>query len=291
MEKALGSLGEACRESEIAFFGGSFTAIDREYMLNLLEATREYIDSFSGIRISTRPDYIDNDILNLLKKYNVTTIELGAQSTDDNVLALNRRGHTFDDIIKASDLIKASGFNLGLQMMTGLYGADFDTDYKTALDFVSMQPQCVRIYPTVVVKNTQLADYYSEGKYVPYTLEQSVELCSRLLGLFEDNNIDVIRVGLHYSDSLAESDLAHNYHPAFKELCENNIFRVKLLSALSGYSPCDITITVNSGSVSKLIGQKKSNINMLNQLGFRAEIVKDSRLKKYELLINIKDNR
>ncbi len=276
-------MGENTRNAEIAFFGGSFTAIDREYMLSLLEAAKPYINSFKGIRISTRPDYIDDDILILLKKYNVTTIELGAQSMRDEVLAANSRDHTAHQVREAFKLIKSYGFNAGLQMMTGLYKATPELDMLTAKEFVKLNPDCVRVYPTVVIKDTELAGLFKSGEYNPYTLEESVELCADILKLFYDNNIDVIRVGLHYSDSLVKNSLFDNYHPAFKELCESKILFDNVKNQLTDYK--NIKIYVNPASVSKLVGQKRSNIIELDSLGYSVSVDKDPSLLKYEVRV------
>jgi len=281
-------LGDNSVNYEIAFFGGSFTAIDREYMISLLEAVKPYISRFKGIRISTRPDYIDDEVLSVLKVYGVTTIELGAQSMDDNVLSANNRGHSSQDVINASRLIKSYSFNLGLQMMTGLYKSSFESDYNTALEFVKLKPDCVRIYPTVIMKDTALADLYHNGEYAPYALDDSVSLCSQIMMLFDDNNIDVIRVGLHYSDSLINGSLGGNYHPAFKELCENKIFLDKILKSIINTDYKDIIVTVNPASVSKLIGQNRSNIRALEEMGINIIIEKDKNLNKYDIFI--KDN-
>ena len=276
-------MGENTRNAEIAFFGGSFTAIDREYMLSLLEAAKPYINSFKGIRISTRPDYIDDDILILLKKYNVTTIELGAQSMRDEVLAANSRGHSARQVREAFKLIRSYGFNAGLQMMTGLYKATPELDMLTAKEFVKLNPDCVRVYPTVVIKDTELAGLFKSGEYKPYTLEESVDLCADILKLFYDNNIDVIRVGLHYSDSLVKNSLFDNYHPAFKELCESKILFDNVKNQLTDYK--NIKIYVNPASVSKLIGQKRSNIIELDSLGYSVSVDKDPSLLKYEVRV------
>lgn len=278
-------MGENTLNSEIAFFGGSFTAIDRQYMISLLDATKPYINNFAGIRISTRPDYIDEEILNLLKKYNVTTIELGAQSMDNAVLKANNRGHSREDVAQASNLIKSKSFNLGLQMMTGLYMATYNSDLETAKAFIDLKPDCVRIYPTVVMKNTELGRLYQENLYTTYSLEDSVALCSELIVMFEDNNIDVIRLGLHYSDSLVENSLSDSYHPAFKELCENKIFLDKILAQLKNLNSNEIILTVNPKSHSKLVGQNKANINKLTDMGYSIKILRDSSLKKYDVIV------
>ena len=213
-------------KSEIAFFGGSFTAIERSYMLMLLETAYKYVKngSFAGIRISTRPDCIDEDVLGILRQYGVTSIELGAQSMCDDVLEKNMRGHTAKDVGTASSLIKEYGFSLGLQMMTGLYGSSREKDIYTAREIAALSPDTVRIYPTVTIKNTVLGQLFESGEYVPDTLSESVDLCAFLLKFFMRNNIEVIRLGLHYSEELERDMLSDNYHPAFKELCENKLF-------------------------------------------------------------------
>lgn len=259
--------------AEIAFFGGSFTAIDRGYMLSLLDATVPYIDRFKGIRISTRPDCIDDEILTILKGYNVTSIELGAQSMSDSVLSANDRGHTSSDVYTASSLIKSYGFSLGLQMMTGLYKSDELTDIDTAKQFISIKPDTVRIYPTVILKDTALERLYTIGEYIPWDLDTSVDLCSKLLCMFNDAGINVIRLGLHHSDSLETNRVAGVYHPAFRESCESKIMLDKLLSLLDGRDKDSIyTVLVNKCSVSKLIGNKKSNLNRLYELGYNIKI-------------------
>lgn len=281
-------MGENSKNAEIAFFGGSFTAIDREYMISLLNATKDYIDRFFGIRISTRPDYIDNEILKILKSYNVTSIELGAQSMDDVVLNANNRGHSAFDVIKSSKLIKDYGFSLGLQMMTGLYMSDTQKDFETAKSFIALNPDTVRIYPTVIMKDTDLADYYLNKKYIPYTLDQSVDLCAKLILMFEDAGINIIRLGLHYSDSLIENSYGDNYHPAFKELCENKIFFDKFISIVnkSDFVKEKFNVFINKNSLSKFLGQKKSNYTAFSSMGYKFEIKFDNSLSKYGLYIN-----
>ncbi len=254
-------------------------------MRSLLNAVKPYINNFKGIRISTRPDYIDEHVLNILKNYGVTTIELGAQSMDDEVLIANNRGHSSKDVVNASMLIKSNDFKLGLQMMTGLYKSTPESDLNTANEFIRLKPDCVRIYPTVIMKDTKLADLYTSGEFIPYTLEDSIDLCSRILLMFEQNNIDVIRVGLHYSQSLIDGSLGGNYHPAFKELCENKLFLNKILKSINNYKTKDIIVTVNSSSVSKLIGQNKSNIRILSEMGYTVRIKRDKCLGKYEIKI------
>ncbi len=242
-------------------------------MLSLLNAAEPFLKNFKGIRLSTRPDCINDEILILLKNYNTTTIELGAQSMSDEVLIANKRGHTVDDVIKSSLLIKEFGFNLGLQMMTGLYKSTPEDDLYTADEFIKLKPDCVRIYPTVVMRNTELEALYNSGLYKPYSLDVSVKLCS-----------DVIRVGLHYSDSLKENDVAGNYHPAFKELCESEIFYQKIKSSINDSN--NHIVYVNPKSLSKAIGQNRNNILKLENQGLRIKFKTDNDLKKYDIRIN-----
>ena len=266
LDKAASDLGERTKNAEIAFFGGSFTAIDRTYMLSLLDATKKFRDKFCGIRISTRPDYID---------------------MSDDVLFANDRGHSAESVFKSSELIKSYGFSLGLQMMTGLYKSDIQKDLYTAETFVKINPDTVRIYPTVIMKDTKLAELYLNGEYTPYSLEKSVSLCSKLIELFEKNNIKIIRLGLHYSDSLVNNSYGDNYHPAFKELCENKLFYDKFIEKAKDFPDLNEikTVVINSKSLSKFLGQKRSNVNKLNELGYNFSVCFDDSLQKYELYL------
>lgn len=275
--------------SEIAFFGGSFTAIPFKYMISLLEAAKPYIDGgfFGGIRISTRPDCIDEEILNTLKGYGVTSIELGAQSMDDDVLIINRRGHTSEDVVRASRLIKERGFSLGLQMMTGLMG---DTDEKcldTAKKIIGLKPDTVRIYPTIVLENTPLADSMKKGEYRAQTLCDAVKLCSKMLLMFKEKNIKVIRLGLHSGGNVDEGYLGGAYHPAFRELCEGYIYLEKMLARLTGLSKDrQYVIEVPVNSLSKAKGQQKRNEKALLKNGFQCKIKGSSFLSDYDILIS-----
>lgn len=278
MEHGAAHLRENCKNAEIAFFGGSFTALDKPYMLELLETARKYIPKFKGIRISTRPDCIDDAVLTLLQQYHVTAIELGAQSMDNRVLQANTRGHTADDVVQASKLIKQYGFSLGLQMMTGLYQSNVHTDWETAKALVRLQPETVRIYPTVIMKHTRLETLYHSGEYVPESFDATVDLCAGLLQLFEENQIKVIRLGLHHSESLEQDMVAGNYHPAFRELCESRILYHKIIETINknGIPKGHINVYINPKSVSKLVGQKKENIHKLHDLGYHAHIIQNT---------------
>lgn len=283
------SLGDKTRNSEIAFFGGSFTAINRNYMVSLLEAASPYIKSgrFAGIRISTRPDYIDEEILSLLKEYGVTTIELGAQSMDDRVLMLNGRGHTAKQVEDASKLIHSKGFTLGLQMMTGLYGDTAEGAVKTAEKLAALKPENVRIYPTIILRSTELGDRYLKGEYKTLGLNETVDLCAGLLDFFESKGITVIRLGLHASPQLERDMLSGPWHPAFGELCESRRFLNKIVQYinLNGIHKKSITIKVNPKDVSIAIGQKKTNIKKLAASGYDVKVKPDCEVKQKSFII------
>ena len=263
-------------EYEIAFFGGSFTAIDRQYMISLLEAAGEYVknSSVKGIRISTRPDAIDEEVLEILKGYGVTSIELGAQSMDDEVLKANLRGHTSADVENASRLIKEYGFELGLQMMTGLY---LDTDEKaiqTAQKIIDLAPATVRIYPTAVLKGTYLARLLEDKVYKAQTVDDAANLCTTLVPMFENAGIKIIRLGLHSSSELKKNIVAGAFHDSFGEIVKSRF----MLNRILKYPPDDYEIFVNSKSVSQLKGQQKRNIYFLMEAGYNIKVTVNDRV-------------
>ena len=284
---ALKNIG--CNEGEIAFFGGSFTAIDKAYMTELLDRAYKYVNKglFSGIRISTRPDCISREILDILKSYGVTAIELGCQSMNDRVLELNTRGHTENDINNAAALIREYGFELGVQMMTGLYGDSDAGALETAKKLISLSPDTVRIYPTIVLEGTKLSEFYRKGEYIPQGVDEAAELCKKLLIMFEQKGIKVIRLGLHSGGNVEEGFIAGPYHPAFKEICESKIYLDNVLSELERQkiSQGKIEITVGSSFVSMLTGQKKTNILKLNEMGYEIKIVQNKEYEKYKVTV------
>ncbi|MBQ7638053.1 MAG: radical SAM protein [Clostridia bacterium] len=276
---------------EIAFFGGSFTAINRDIQKMCLETAAPYLENdFSGIRISTRPDCINEDELRFLKDHGVTAIELGAQSMDADVLIKNERGHTPEHTVNASRLIKEFGFSLGLQMMTGLYGSSDEKDVYTAKKFVELKPDTVRIYPTTVLEGTKLARLYRTGEYVPPALQKSVSLCARLLKMFNDNGIRVIRLGLHSGGDVEKNYVAGAYHPAFRELCEGEIYKTAVSLLLEGMPKGEYTVLVPPGEVSKTAGQKKSNINYFRDSGYMIKIRESDKTEKYRPALLRKEN-
>ncbi len=289
-ETALKS-GKDLSGGEIAFFGGSFTGIDRAYMDELLDAAYEYVKNgfFKGIRVSTRPDYIDDEILIHLKKYGVTAIELGCQSVDDEVLRLNGRGHTAKDIREACSLIERHGIELGVQMMTGLYG-DSDRGAKTtAKCLAGLKPKTARIYPTIVLEGTYLAELYEEGKYVPQTLDEAVELCSELLMIFGEKGVKVIRLGLHSGGNVEEGYIAGPYHPAFAELCKSRIYFKKTMEAFRerGIDGGAVSVEVSSKYISQFLGQKKGNISKFAEAGYTVRAVPRDGFNEYDIVVNV----
>lgn len=283
-------LAKACEnlpegEAEIAFFGGSFTAIGRDYMTALLEQAYPYVNGgkVCGIRCSTRPDCIDRDVLNVLKSYGVTAIELGAQSMDNAVLAANNRGHTAENVYNASALIKEYGFELGLQMMTGLYLSTPEKDIETAEKIAEIKPNTVRIYPTVILKGTRLGELYKSGEYMPYSFETAAEICADMLEMFERKGIRVIKLGLHASETVEADMLGGFYHPAFREICEGILFRREIEKQVKSGGKYIVYTAPNA--VSKAAGQKKCNIKYFSEKGINIKIMQDKSLKNREIIV------
>ena len=253
------------RNAEIAFFGGSFTAIERGYMRSLLAAASEELDKggFSGIRLSTRPDCIDDEVLGELKAAGVAVVELGAQSMRDEVLERSGRGHTADDTRRAAELIKAHGIRLGLQMMTGLPGDDDDGALYTAEELVKLAPECVRIYPTVVLKNTALERMYERGEYKPQTVEEAVSLCVKLVRVFDAAGVKVIRLGLQRTESCESDVVAGAWHPAFGELVYGELKYEDMRRFFLENPPekgAVYAVSCGGGNASVYVGQKRGNL-------------------------------
>lgn len=281
--KAKGSKNFDSKTAEIAFFGGSFTAINRNYMTELLKAAERYVKdgTVKGIRISTRPDAIDSEILTLLKEHHVTSIELGAQSMNDRVLRMNNRGHTAGDVERASRLIREYGFELGLQMMTGLYGDSDSSAIKTAERLIALQPDTVRIYPTIVLKDTDLAALYADNIYNPQTLDGAITLAAKLYKMFTENGIRVIRLGLHSIEENAY--IAGPWHPAFSELCQSQIMLTGVLSRLQEKGKYNIKVA--KPAVSKMTGQGRKNIVFLKSRGYDCKVSPDEKLSGLDFSI------
>lgn len=254
--------------TQIAFFGGSFTGIQKDEMIQYLGICSKYIESgkVEGIRISTRPDYISTEILDILKRFKVIAIELGAQSLDDEVLFCSARGHNRLDVINASNLIRKYDFELGLQMMLGLPGDTIEKSLYTANEIVRLGAHTTRIYPTLVITETHLEQLYYSGQYLPLSIEEAVKWSKEVLKVFLKNNIKVLRVGIHPSKDLDSGSklLAGPYHKSFKELVLTEIWYDRILKEINKKSEL-LRIIVPVNEVNYAIGYNSRNKERLEQ--------------------------
>ncbi len=256
---------------ELAFYGGSFTAIDKKKQEELLAAAADFVYEGNSIRLSTRPDCIDTDTLHMLKSYGVETIELGSQSMCDDVLLKSGRGHLAADTERASALIKDASFTLILQMMTGLPGDTREKAIYTAEKIAACRPRGVRIYPTVVVRDTPLYDMWRRGEYREHTVEEAAEWCSEIVPYFENRGIEIVRLGLNPSEELSGGAAAAGaYHPAFGQIVYSKIMLDKISAAITGDTRGRrAVIGVSPGGISTAVGQKRGNINcLMEKFGF-----------------------
>ena len=205
------------KNKEIAFFGGSFTCLEREQMSELFQKLSPYLDDKTYFRISTRPDAISEEILGFLKVNRVNTIELGIQSFSDAELIASKRGYDGKTAIEACQLIKTYDFNLSVQLLIGLPKADMNTYTESMQRLIEIKPEYVRLYPLLVLKDTELATMYKQGDYTPLSVEEAVEICSYFLNECKKNNIKVIKIGLH-ADISKDSLVAGPYHANLGEL-------------------------------------------------------------------------
>ena len=266
----LETIPESNQELEVAFYGGSFTAIDRDIQKELLGVANEYKSKglIDRIRLSTRPDCIDNDVLELLNDNGVDIIELGVQSLEQDVLDKSNRGHSKADVYNAVNLIKESNFILGLQMMLGLPGDNEERSIYTAKEIIRLKPDFVRIYPTLIVKDTYLETLYFEKKYKPLSVEQAVDISSIILMLFEYADINVIRIGLQPTENICSESgevIGGPFHPSFRQLVESKIYGLILdeFFETRRIVGCDIKIDINKKEVSNIVGQKSINIKTI----------------------------
>lgn len=250
---------------EIAYFGGSFTAINRDKMVALLEIAQPYINcgKVESIRISTRPDAINEEILNILSAYHVKTIELGIQSMSDHVLTACRRGHTSADSVNACKMIVSHGFVLGGQMMVGLPESTVEDETETARTIVSLGAKEARIYPTVVFRDTELCTQTETGAYAPLTLSDAIERSCNAMEIFERADVKLLRIGLCESDGLHNGAIVGGaFHPSMGELCRSEYYYRRFTETLNRL-PClwgkALVISVASGRLSAAIGQHKCN--------------------------------
>lgn len=259
---------------EIAFYGGSFTAIDLSIQESFLAEAFRYMSDgrISQIRVSTRPDCISEENLSMLWNYGVRTIELGVQSLNDEVLRASCRGHDASCVLQASALIKDMGFILGIQTMTGLPGDTKETCLETAEKVIQIAPDIVRIYPVLVIKGTELERQFQNGLYKPQSIEEAVELCAQLLEMYESNHIKVIRIGLQATDQIRDGSgsdvVAGPVHPAFRQLVESRLMLGRIEAAIvkQGLAGAGrVTIQTGKTNISNVIGQNRSNIQYLQE--------------------------
>lgn len=291
IEDALSTVSEET-EAEIAFFGGSFTGIEYSLMVRLLEIGYSYVKSgrVKSIRCSTRPDYIDEKILDTLSKYGVKVIELGLQSSNDCVLEKSKRGHDFEAEIKAVKMIKDRGFSLVGQMMIGLPSSTLETELETARFICKCGADGARIYPTVVFRETELCHMAECGDYLPLSLEEAVTRTAEVLKIFYAEKVKVIRIGLCASENLSspEAYYAGPNHSALGELCENRVFYSLISEQLKNMNPLNnssVTVFVPSGALSKAIGQNKNNkLRLISEFSLSSlHFVEDLGLSEHQI--------
>lgn len=298
IENYLKSIDKENAQIEIAFFGGSFTAIEEERQEELLQVASEFVKSgqVESIRVSTRPDAIDKKILKRLKKYKVKTIELGVQSSNNYILKRINRGHTFEDVKRAAKLIRWNGFRLGVQMMVGLPESTTIDEINTAKELIKLKPKMVRIYPVLVIKNTPLEKELEKGTYKPLTVVQAVEVCKEIVRLFHDKNIDIIRIGLQPTDEISEPGseksevVAGPYHPAFRQLVESAMWYDAIVGKIKrlNVKVKEVEVTVNPVDANNVIGHKKENVKNLKELyDLNLVLKQDSKMKQGKSKIEI----
>ncbi len=267
IKKYLSAIPESVEKIEIAFFGGSFTAIDEHEQIEYLSAVSSFIENgiIHSVRISTRPDYIDKNKLDILKKYHVETVELGVQSFSDEVLIASGRGHSAEHVFNAVSLLKEYGFRVGIQLMPGLPSDSYERSIMSAVKTVELMPDDVRIYPAVVLKDTEMEKLYLENKFTPLSLEGAVDLCSVMYGMFVENGINVIRMGLHPMDLSGGNVVAGPYHEALGFLIKSRFRRgileeiiknsIEMIGRSVGFS-----LLIPDKMKEEFIGMRKENI-------------------------------
>lgn len=285
IQKYLTTLPDEKAHIEIGFFGGNFTGIPEADQRAYLTIAQHYIDKgcVHSIRLSTRPDYISVDVLNLLKEFTVTTIELGAQSMDEGVLIKSGRGHTAQDVIDSSKLIIQSGFNLGLQIMLGLPGDTLEKSLDTAKQIVLLKPRDIRIYPTLVIKGTELAELYKEGEYEPLSLETAVLWTKEIYRIFQEVKLNIIRVGLHPAEELTDSKslIAGPFHQSFRELVLTELWKDRFLEKLEFTKSKSLIVYVAPQELNHAIGYSRSNLKLLEEKYEAVKIKTDQKLINY----------
>ena len=281
---------------EVAFYGASFTALDFGYQKEILRTVQETFEKHTGrshkdslkIRISTRPDCIKKEeLLDLKIRFNVYLIEIGVQSMDDTVLSLSKRGHTRKDTMKAAREIAKLGLELSCHQMIGLPGSSVGKDVETAMEIVKLKPSYIRIHPTLVLKGTQLDTFYREGKYTPLTLEEAVDTTEKVVRLYREAGVNIIRIGLHPSELLTKNIVAGPWHPAFRELVEGRYLMREASSQLSAYEGRRVQMKIAPQDETYIRGENNINYNTLMNI-FKLEdmvIVKDPQVQRGSVTI------
>lgn len=284
-------------ECEIAFFGGSFTGIDVNLMIRLLNKAQEYVDKklVKSIRMSTRPDYITKEIISILKNYSISYVELGIQTMNDEVLKLLKRGHTVADTIRAAELLNEAKIKFVGQMMVGLPGSNNEDEKYCAEQICKLGAKASRIYPTIVFKNTELEELTHIGQYVPLSLEDAVERSANLLRIFEENSVKCIRIGLCESENLhsIETYVAGPNNPSIGEMVKSKLFYNIICEKLKNNTIDTKTLYIYCpiGKKSQIIGHKKINIISLKKLFLfdKIFVLESKNLEKYNIYLSEKE--
>ncbi|HCL4447366.1 TPA: radical SAM protein [Clostridium botulinum] len=282
---------------EVSFFGGTFTGIPIERQKSLLKVAKEYKDKgqIDYIHMSTRPDYIDREILDNLKEYSADIIELGVQSLDDEVLLKSGRGHSVEEVHRASKLIREYGFTLGHQIMLGLPGDTFKKDIETVAKSLEMEPDIARIYPALVIKDTPMEDMLKKGTYKPYTLDETIDITMLLYSMYEEQDVKVIRIGLQPTEEINENKdvLGGPFHPAFRELVEGKIINEAIFSHVEDSSEENLEIYINNKDISKLYCNKKQFFNeFIDKKNVkRFKVIQDETLNRGNIIIKKGENQ
>ena len=295
--------GRGLKEIELSFFGGSFTGIPIEQQSAFLSVAKEYKDAgkIDKIHLSTRPDYINEEILDNLKKYGADVIELGVQSFDTDVLTLSERGHSAEDVYKACDLIKSCGcFTLGIQLMIGLPGDSYEKCMNSVRQTIDIGPEIARLYPTVIISGTKLSKMFEEGLYKPFSQEEMLRTTTDMYRNLTNAGINVIRVGLKASALINDSEdsrvVGETYHPAFRQLVEGRIARDEVAESLetianTGYSG-PLTLAAGPEKFAAVIGHKAENRKFYgeNYPMFNIMYKEDPSIEDGKIIIERSDN-
>jgi histone acetyltransferase (RNA polymerase elongator complex component) len=285
---------ESRSETQVSFYGGNFLGLSGDRIKRLLGVVRPFIDSgrVDAVRCSTRPDTVVSEVLELIRPFPVSTIELGAQSMDDGVLSLSNRGHTAHDTKNAVQVLKQNGYHIGIQMMVGLPGETEGSAVETARKIIDLAPDFVRIYPTIVLSGSILSVWHEQGKYVPMTLNRCVSLVKKIFLEFRTNQIPVIRMGLQPTPELQKEGVVRGgpFHPAFGHLVHSRIYLDRVLETISWGKPMggDLTLHVHPKDESILRGIGNHNLRLLSgqQATNRLAVVSDSTLDRETIRVN-----